>query len=76
MITNRKQARQVLDKSTLNEFNNIVLMAKIKPHEIEMLRQKFILGKSNTEIAFNMNLSVERVNHIIGKVYEKVAKLL
>jgi len=72
----RKQAKQALDDAPLQSFWQIVNEAKIADEHKEVLDLKFIRGRSNVQISLELGMSLEKVNKIIRKSYEKVGKLI
>lgn len=76
MFSLRRRARELLSNSTLKNFNDIVCAAKIADDDLEILDLKFVHGFSNVQIAQHCNCSLEKVNYIIKRSYDKIARLL
>lgn len=76
MYDNRRKARDWLSESTKKDFKVMLEQIKISDSDMKILDDKFIHGKSNLQIAEKANCSVETVNCVIKRVYDKVAKLL
>ena len=76
MYDNRRKARDWLSESTKKDFKVMLEQIKISDSDMKILDDKFIHGKSNLQIAEIANWSVETVNRVIKRVYDKVAKLL
>lgn len=76
MNTNRKLARELLNDSSLTNFWEIVHEAKIPKADQEILDARFIRGESITKISLEQNYSVEKVNRVIQRAYDKVYNLI
>lgn len=76
MNTNRKLARELLNDSSRTNFWEIVHEAKIPKADQEILDARFIRGESITKISLEQNYSVEKVNRVIKKAYDKVYNLI
>ena len=76
MHTSRKLARGLLNDSSLTNFWEIVHEAKIPKEDQEILDARFIRGESITKISLEQNYSVEKVNWVIKKAYDKVYNLI
>lgn len=76
MNTNRKLARELLNDSSLKDFWDIVHEAKITKADQAILDARFIRGESITQISLEQNYSVEKVNRVIKKAYDKVYNLI
>lgn len=76
MITKHRQARDYLSDSSLNSFWTIVKEAKISDDDQRVLDLKFIKGWSHGRISRELHMSVDNVNKIVGKAYDKIAKLI
>lgn len=76
MHESRRKARDWLNDSTKGDFYQMLEQVKLSDDDIQILDEKFIHGKSNVQIAQSANCSVETVNRIIKKAYDKVARLL
>lgn len=72
----RRNAREWLAYATLTEFNDMVVYGKIYTSEEIILRDKFIRGMSNLQIAEHLCCSVETINVNLRKCYDKVARVL
>lgn len=76
MLNFRRKAREWLNGASLPNFREIVREAKIADEDLEILDLKFIHGLSNVQIADRCSCSVEKVNYIIRRSYDKVARLM
>lgn len=76
MLELRKRAREVLNGSSLTDFNALVKEAKISDESVEILTLKFVRGMSVVQIADRCHCSVEKVKYTIQKSYDKIFKLL
>lgn len=72
----RRIAKRTLNKAPTKSFWEIVRAARITDTEQEVLDMRFIHGKSIVEISIELHYSVEKVNAIIKKSYDKVARLI
>ena len=76
MHTSRKLARGLLNDSSRTNFWEIVHEAKIPKADQEILDARFIRGESITKISLEQNYSVEKVNRVIQRAYDKVYNLI
>lgn len=72
----RRSVREWLHGSTKTDFKRIVEEAKISDDDMRVLDMKFIHGMSNVQIAMECHCSREKINYIIKRSYDKIAKLL
>lgn len=76
MHNERRKARDWLNDCTKSVLIQMLEEIKISDNDMEILDMKFIHGYSNVQIANKANCSVETVNRIIGKTYDKVSKFI
>ena len=76
MYSQRKIAKNYLNKATLSDFWDIVREAKITKENQKILDERFVDGLSITQIAQKENCSEEKVKKIITQSYDRVYKLL
>lgn len=76
MHENRRRARDWLNGASLTDFTELVREAKIPDDDMAILSLKFVHGYSNTQIAVTENLSIDKVNKVVKKAYDKIARLL
>lgn len=76
MLSIRRRAREWLHSSSMTNFKVIVSEAKISDEDMQVLDMKFVHGMSNVQIAMKCHCSPEKVNYIIRKSYDKIARLI
>lgn len=76
MLDIRRRARQWLHDSSRTDFKSVVSEAKLSDEDMQVLDMKFIHGMSNVQIALKCCCSVEKVNYIIKRSYDKIARLI
>lgn len=60
----------------MTDFKSIVSEAKIPDEDLQVLDMKFVHGMSNVQIAMKCHCSLEKVNYIIKRSYDKIARLI
>jgi len=76
MKSRRHTARECLTNLSLRSFWNVVREAKITDEDQEVLDLRFVRGHSIVQISQELHMSVEKVNKIIRRCYDKIARLL
>lgn len=76
MLSIRRKVRQWLHCSSRTDFKNIVNEAKIPDEDMKVLDMKFVHGMSNVQISMECHCSLEKVNYIIKRSYDKIARLI
>lgn len=76
MLSIRRKVREWLHCSSMTDFKSIVHEAKIPDDDLQVLDMKFVHGMSNVQIAMECHCSLEKVNYIIKRSYDKIARLI
>lgn len=76
MFSWRHTAREALEAAPLTDFHELIREAKISDEDAEVLVAKFVHGQSNVQISTSQHLTLEKVNRVLKKSYDKVFRLL
>lgn len=76
MLEHRKQAKEFINYSATSNLIDIIKEVNIDEEQRKVLDLKFIKGLKNYQIAMETNRSLENVNNIVGKFYDKTYRLL
>lgn len=76
ILEHRKQAKEYIENTNRTNLNRLMEELNLDDDKIKVLDLKFIKGLKNYQIAMETNRSLESVNGIIGKAYDKVFKFL
>jgi len=70
-----REARKMLNESTLTEFTELVKEAKLLPLTEDILRKRTLLGKSICQLSMEFNLSESAVRKRLHDAYDRIAHL-
>lgn len=76
MNRDRKLAKDWLRKSTRTQFYDVIQEAKLLPIQKEVIVEYFVNGKTQIQIAYEHNMSIEHVKNIIQCSYDQVMNVL
>ncbi len=76
MTTEHRQARDYLNDLPRTDFWDVVAEAKISEDIQRVLDLKFVKGWDHTKISYKLHMTVSNVDKIVGKAYDKIAKLI
>lgn len=71
-----RNAREWLQTSTWCSFYAVLKEAKITPRQMQVCEMKFVNGKTNYQIAMEMNISVKTVEKDLSTAYNAINKVL
>ena len=72
MDIDRKKTRRWLIKAPKTPFCKVVEEAKLTPFQQSIIRDRFMLGKSNIEIAIKNHVSIETIRNELAKAYDNL----
>lgn len=72
MDIDRKKTRRWLIRATKTPFYKVMEEAKLTPLQQSIIRDRFLLGKSNIEIALNNHVSIETIRNELAKAYDNL----
>lgn len=76
ILKHRKQAKEYIENTNKTNLIHVIEELNISEDKIKVLDLKFIKGLKNYQIAMETNRSLENVNNIISKAYDKIFRLL
>ena len=76
MKDNRELAKDTLNTATKTKYYGIVDEAKIFKEDQKILHARFIDGLSITAISEKYGYSVEKINKVIMKCYDKIYNVI
>lgn len=76
MYTSRKKTRKYLEGAGKTNFWKIVDEVILTEEEKKVLEMKFLDGKSIVRISIEMHMTVETVNRIISKAYDRIYNIV
>lgn len=76
ILEHRKQAKEYIDSTNKTNLIYVIEELNLDEDKRKVLDLKFIKGLKNYQVAMETNRSLENVNNIVGKAYDKVFKLI
>jgi RNA polymerase sigma factor (sigma-70 family) len=76
MNPRRKAARKELNEATQSDFESLIAEARLYPRQKEIVVMRYLEGKTNYQIAMDLNIAVDTVNGDLQKAYDKIARVI
>ena len=76
ILDHRKQAKEYIENTNKTNLIYVIEELNLDEDKRKVLDLKFIKGLKNYQVAMETNRSLENVNNIVGRAYDKVFRLI
>lgn len=76
ILEHRKQAKEYIENTNKTNLVYVIEELNLDEDKRKVLDLKFIKGLKNYQVAMETNRSLENVNNIVGRAYDKVFRLI
>lgn len=76
ILEHRKQAKEYIENTNKTNLIYVIEELNLDEDKRKVLDLKFIKGLKNYQVAMETNRSLENVNNIVGRAYDKVFRLI